>query len=845
MPSKTGRAPALAIPIFWGALCGTVPPAAAQSDTGFLWDAPAVLSPAQPTITLHLFAEFPAHEWAFAGARLDVLASEPGWSDPTLVLRGPGTTPGSISGSDVLGLVIGQLNFPSTAWADPTNPIEVWKAEFAITDFAPRTISIATETRMYAVYPWRDSSVSELRDSHEGFHEIRVVPAPGALGLLGIGALAATRRRRILGAVAGACALTGAASAQMAENRLFFELDRDTLSPAAPTATVRLWAQVAPTHYAFAGARLDALASEPGWSDPALLLLGPGTSAGVIDGPDVTGIISGQLHFPPAGIWSDPRNPIEIWEADFTVTDFSARTIELSTRTSDFWVYFDRWSFVSGPVEFDEALAQIRVVPAPGALGLLGLGGILAMRRRRRVSRVACAAGALALLSGPAAAEDPYGVAWIRQLGASGEDDSHAVALDSAGNAYICGHTDGSLGGPGAGHSDVLLAKYDASGALVWLRQFGTSARDLGASVAADSAGNVYASGLTQGNLGGPVSGNWDAFLAKHDASGKLLWIQQFGPATDQSSISVAVDSAGSAYVSGSTWGSLGGPSAGGVDAFLAKYDASGAVLWVRQIGTPSSEWCHGVAVDSSGNAYIAGRTFGSLGGPKPSIPSDVFLAKYDPSGARLWVRQLGSTSPDWCFAVAVDGAGNAYISGMTEGSLGGPYVDNGDAILAKYDPSGTLLWVRQLGTRGVDIAYGVATDTAGNAYISGWTAGGALLAKYNPAGDLLWTRALGTPEGEERSRAVAVDSAGNAYISGHTSGSLGGASAGGLEAFLAKYSACPADCDGDGELTAADFLCFQSMFTVGGLGADCDEDRELTLFDFLCYQNAFAAGCS
>ena len=299
----------------------------------------------------------------------------------------------------------------------------------------------------------------------------------------------------------------------------------------------------------------------------------------------------------------------------------------------------------------------------------------------------------------------------------------------------------------------------------------------------------------------------------------------------------MAVDRDGSAYVGGRTWGSLGGPHAGTFDAFLAKYDPSGDLLWVRQLGTPSSDRCKGVAVDSAGNVYIGGSTYGSLGGPKPSQPSDVFLAKYSSSGALLWIRQLGTHQPEYGEAVAVDSAGNAYITGSAEG-------DRPGALLAKYDASGELQWDRRLDTAGVDIGYAVAVDGAGNAYMSGWTAGGALLAKYSPLGDLLWTRQLGIPGGGEPSRGVAVDSAGNAYSTGHTVSSLGGPSAGDFDAFLARYSACPADCDGDGELTVADFLCFQSMFIGGGLGADCDADGALTFFDFLCYQNAFAAGC-
>jgi len=394
------------------------------------------------------------------------------------------------------------------------------------------------------------------------------------------------------------------------------------------------------------------------------------------------------------------------------------------------------------------------------------------------------------------AAEAPYELAWTRQLGTSDSDSSRSVAIDGSGNAYISGYTEGSLGGPSAGITDAFLAKYDSAGSLLWTRQLGTSSNDRGYSVAIDGSGNAYISGHTKGGLGGgPTAGGWDAFLAKFDSSGTHLWTSQLGTSGWDMSYSVAVDGSGNAYISGRTDnGPISYPY--NIDAFLAKYDSSGSLLWTEQLGTSEYDISNSVAIDGSGNAYISGWTSGSIGGPNEGS-SDAFLAKYAPSGSPLWTRQLGTSSSDQSFSVAIDGSGNAYISGRTEGSLDGPHAGGDDAFLAKYNDSGSLLWKRQLGTSSSDVSYSVAIDGSGNAYISGETWGDlggpnegscdAFLAKYDTSGSLLWTKQLGTGDWDD-SWSVAIDGSGNAYISGYTKGSLGGPNAGGADAFLAKY---------------------------------------------------------
>jgi hypothetical protein len=428
-----------------------------------------------------------------------------------------------------------------------------------------------------------------------------------------------------------------------------------------------------------------------------------------------------------------------------------------------------------------------------------------------------------------------------------------ASFMAGAGDIYITGYTAGSLGGPNAGEGDAFLAKYDASGALLWMRQMGTLASDSGRGVGVDGAGNAYVAGYTYGSLGGPNAGGADAFLAKYDSSGTLLWTRQAGTSAQDAGYGVAVDSAGTTYIVGTTEGSLGGPNAGNWDAFIAKYDASGAMLWMRQTGSSQYDSAHAVAVDSAGNAYIAGSTNGS--------PGDAFLAKYDASGTLAWTRRPATAFDDYAWGVAVDGAGNVYITGMTAGGLGGPNAGGMDVYLAKYDASGTLLWTRQTGVEGWDVGYGVTVDGAGHAHITGTTRGSLggpsagnddyFLAKYDASGAPLWIRQAGTPE-FEHSSGVAVDGAGNAYIAGFTEGSLGGPNAGGRDILLAKYGrpSCYANCDGSTGtpvLDVSDFVCFLSLFVATDPYANCDGSTTapmMNVLDFTCFLNAFAAGC-
>ncbi len=215
-------------------------------------------------------------------------------------------------------------------------------------------------------------------------------------------------------------------------------------------------------------------------------------------------------------------------------------------------------------------------------------------------------------------------------------------------------------------------------------------------------------------------------------------WTRQMGTTAEDSAQGVATDAAGNVYVAGYTTGGLdGNVNAGGIDLFVVKYDATGAKQWTRQMGTPSNDLANGVATDAAGNVYVAGATYGGLDGNVNAGGTDLFVVKYDAAGAKQWTRQMGTADAR---GVATDAAGNVYVAGRTIGGLDGNVNAGGsDLFVVKYDATGVKQWTRQMGTPSFDGAQGVATDAAGNVYVAGFTLGGGLDGNVNAGGSDLF----------------------------------------------------------------------------------------------------------
>ncbi|MCP4379176.1 MAG: PEP-CTERM sorting domain-containing protein [bacterium] len=418
----------------------------------------------------------------------------------------------------------------------------------------------------------------------------------------------------------------------------------------------------------------------------------------------------------------------------------------------------------------------------------------------KRTFEIVCGVVVVAVLGSAASAMT---IDWTRQLGTASDDYGKGVAVDGSGNVYVTGNTGGGIdGNTNAGSYDMFLTKYNTGGTKQWTRQLGSSSSDIGYGVSVDGSGNAYVTGETLGGLDGNTSaGSGDMFLTKYNTSGTKQWTKQLGTSSNDGGASVSVDGSGNSYVTGTTTGGLdGNTNAGFGDMFLTKYNTGGTKQWTRQLGSSGNDLGNGVSVDGSGNAYATGRTYGDLDGNTNAGSYDMFLTKYNTGGTKQWTRQLGTSDSDGGYGVSVDGSGNAYVTGSTQGDLdGNTNAGDFDIFLTKYNTSGAKQWTKQLGTSSGDYGWSVSVDSSGKAYVTGYTYGDLdgntsagewdmFLTKYDTDGTKLWTKQLGTGSDDE-GYGVSVDSSGNAYVTGTTSGGLNGnTNAGSSDMFLVKY---------------------------------------------------------
>jgi hypothetical protein len=411
--------------------------------------------------------------------------------------------------------------------------------------------------------------------------------------------------------------------------------------------------------------------------------------------------------------------------------------------------------------------------------------------------------------------------------GGNGQDIGYGIAVDVAGNAYVTGET-GSTDFPVAsprqpasgGGMDAFVTKLNASGsALVYSTYHGGSGDDVGHGIAVDGAGNAYVTGETRSTNFPTASprqpafggGTHDAFVTKLNASGSALVYSTYhgGNGVDRGK-EIAVDGAGNAYVTGVT-GSTDFPMAnplqpaygGGADAFLTKLNASGsALVYSTYHGGSGGDLGHGIAVDPAGNAYVTGETsstdFPTANPRQPASGGgmDAFVTKLNTSGSALvYSTYHGGSGGDVGHGIAVDGAGNAYVTGETSStnfptaSPRQPIFGGGlrDAFVTKLNALGSaLVYSTYHGGSGGDLGHGIAVDPAGNAYVTGETTstnfptanppqpaygGGndAFVTKLNALGSALVYSTYNGGSGGDVGHGIAVDGAGNAYVTGYT----------------------------------------------------------------------------
>lgn len=438
-------------------------------------------------------------------------------------------------------------------------------------------------------------------------------------------------------------------------------------------------------------------------------------------------------------------------------------------------------------------------------------------------------------------------------LGGSNIDQAFAITLDSVGDAYLAGssassdfRTKNPLQPTYRGAFDAFVAKVKGDGSqLVYSTWLGGGALDEAYGIAVDSLGAAYVTGVTSSTnfnivnaFQSNMAGFTDAFVAKINPQGSALNFSTYiGGSKVDIAYGIAVDASRNIYLTGHTFSEdyplqnpLLNTIGGGADAFVTKFISTGAALvYSTYLGGTQGDFGRGIAVDSSANVYIAGRTASTDFPTKNALQLtnrgnlDGFVAKLNFTGSQLlYSTYLGGAEDDQGFGIAIDSSGNAYVTGDTRSTdfntknpLQAANRGGIDAFVTKVNATGSALtYSTYLGGSGEDLGLGVAIDLTGNAYITGYTSsndyatqspiqsvskGGleAFVTKiFSDASSIAFNTYFGG-NGSDIGNAIAVDTNGNCYITGATTSTnlpvkstLQQNNRGGNDAFVAKFNA-------------------------------------------------------
>jgi hypothetical protein len=402
--------------------------------------------------------------------------------------------------------------------------------------------------------------------------------------------------------------------------------------------------------------------------------------------------------------------------------------------------------------------------------------------------KLALFSAAFLLLDGIESLAQPPSWQWVRSVNDSSTISAAAVAVDHFGNAFVTGAFQGNS--PFFGNSIIrsnslntlYVIKYDSSGNLLWAVGGGYAT---GQAIAADAVGNVYVTGyysdtLTLGNFtvnGGQTNGGTSFFLAKFNSNGEVVWLKSNSPTESGFGQGMVIDAGGNIYVSGYFLANtfiLGNDTtilnndSTFFNAFIAKYDSAGNVIWVKNVHGNGNIFAPSIAINSNYNLYITGWsacdtvTFGGLTLTDTGNAHYIYVARYDSSGNALWVQRTLSYNESASNGVAVDGAGNAYITGgFTADTIIFDTVvlinaGNTDLFIAKYDSSGNFQWAKRAGGTNTDNGFGITVDIDGYIYLTGefeqdsiqfgnillrdsLGSGNMFITKFDALGNVIW----------------------------------------------------------------------------------------------------------
>lgn len=428
-------------------------------------------------------------------------------------------------------------------------------------------------------------------------------------------------------------------------------------------------------------------------------------------------------------------------------------------------------------------------------------------------------------------------IIWGKRIGGTHDVFNYSVAVDPAGNVYTTGFFQDTVDfDPGAGifnlvsvgYQNIFICKLDSSGNFVWAKNIGGTGDAGGYAIAVDASGNVYTTGSFRGTVDFDPGigiynltsgGSSDIFISKLDSSGNFVWAKEMrdsiGGAGYDYGLSIALDPERNVYTTGYFFGTIDFDpdslttfnlaSAGGSDIFISKLDSSGNFAWAKEMGGVDESQAYSIAVDASENVYTTGWFRGTVDfDPGSGIFNrtssggyDIFISKLNSSGNFGWTKTIGGANWDGGQAIAVDGSGNVYTTGIFNGAIDfdpGPGTFNltstgiEDIYISKSDSSGNFVWAKRIGGTGNDWSSAIALDASNNVYTTGYFNGvddfnpdtatfiftpsgiDIYISKLDSLGNFIWAKSVGGIS-SNYSESIALDGLGNIYISGFFNG--------------------------------------------------------------------------
>lgn len=414
-------------------------------------------------------------------------------------------------------------------------------------------------------------------------------------------------------------------------------------------------------------------------------------------------------------------------------------------------------------------------------------------------------------------------ITWQKNLGGSANDSGNDIKQTADGGYIVVGYTSSSANGdvsaPSKGLQDGWVIKLNATGGIVWEKNIGGAGNDTLASVQQTADGGYIIGGYTESSVSGDVTGTnngtRDSWVVKLNAAGTIVWQKNYG-GSDWDDINSIEQTADGGYIFiGSTLSSASGDvtgiKKGNYDIWVVKLNSSGNITWQKNLGGTQSDLGYIAKQTADGGYYIGGYTLSSASNDVTGVNNgaqDAWLLKLDSSGNTVWQKNYGGSGNESFYGIQLMSDGGCVLAGFTgssvSGDVSGTSKGNNDVWVLRLSSTGSILWEKNYGGAGLDIAYNVQQTTDGGFIVGGYSTStnsgdmtgvgkgshDAWLLSLNSNGNLIWEKNFGG-SGIDYSRNLQQTSNGGFIFTGPTASSSNGdvadASKGGYDFWVVK----------------------------------------------------------